>query len=544
MATTIPPVTIDKEIGVTTDTTPGIPAHVNLNLTGLKPTDIPVVNTNWSKIDIRIPDKPDLSIATPSEQDAGNLPSEVNYDDPKVPDVTAEFFSDVYEDTQGSVAIPTPPNIKINVFAGAIPSFSLDPANKNLDWIYADYASDLLTILKDRVDELLVDPLPLDTTWVIAKHNQIYDDKPMFLEARGIKPLTTRHNLEKFLFRDNVHRLISIMEDDNVNKNDRLYLETRQSLENFERSIYDSKKIGELAFAKSFADVRIKNYQSTMESYNQMLAEFRAESDFFMEKIDAEKATLDKYKNEIGNYRLVGQVDQIKLQNYLTQIRIVDSTIKAYELAMSVDEAIANLTLSIAELERLNTDAFVMRTDALVRETDASLYYKETLLKKLSLMDADYAKEKLVIEESIAQLDKATREIEHLTSMEKLYADTELINSLKVQTINKSIAYNDIALNSLNSEFYGALDKDYRLNRKVEVSESNAEKLESELNAEISVANPTNANMENVAYQNHTRSYRYERQGWSDVHDASIEAAETLRRANMINTLTQTISSG
>jgi len=537
MSIWIPPVIITKEIGITLTDIPTKPNHVELNLEGLLNTDVPTVSTSWSGISIGVPSKPNLSVNTPAEQNPGALPTEVTYTKPLVPDVSPVYFTDEYEDTHNSVVIPTPPNVNVVVFAKDIPSFSLDPANKTLDWAYDTYASDLLTILKDRIDELLTDPLSLDTTWVIKKHKEIYDDKPMFLEARGIHPLTTRHNLEKFLFRDNVNRLLSIIEDSNINQNDKLYLNTRQSIENLERNIYDSKKSGELAYAKAFVETRIKNYQSAMESYNQMLAEFRAESDFFMERIEAEKAELDKYKTEIENYKITGQIDNIKLQNYLAQIKIVESTIRSYESAMSVDEAVANLTLSIAELEKINTDAFVLKTDAVVRGTEASLYRKETLLKKLSLMDADYAKEKLGIEESIAQLDKSTREVQHLIGYEQLKSDVELINILKTKTIGKAKAYNQIAQDSLTSTFYGAEDKLRRQNIKLDSAESNAVKLEAELNSKINIANPTNYNLEKMSEKDNLDTYVQEVRGWSDIHNAEIDAAEILRRASMINTL-------
>lgn len=498
--------------------------------------------TSWPTIDVELEESPDLSFLADEKETAVD-PSTEYTGEVTIPEVSATEFSDTYT-PKGHAKIPVPPSITIEVNTNEIPEFTVNIPEKLIDWAYEQYASELLEILKNESDELLTTPIKLDTSSAILRDHIIWDSPSYFLKARGIQGLTARETVESNRFRDNINRLIAILEASYAEQNKHTYVETRQALENLERGIYDAKKQGEFAFAKAWAENRINAYVAKIESYNQLLNAYRMQSLAFQEEIEREKVKLADYKAKVEEYRKAGQIDEALLRDYLAQINIVNSTIKAYKLSMSVSEAIANINLMSAEMDRLNTESFVLRARALANAADADTYYEETELMKLDLIEKDIEYAKVSLEKSAAQLERTIGMLQEEIDEQEFGTEKSLAN-IRAQ-IEKARAqyWADIVRKELLVSETRAKEEKAEALRRADRTELAGQKIKDRLDARVDAVNDRVWKELDGTYIDTGLVTSYRMQALERVNEAEAIASNTLRKAQLTQSLTQTIIEG
>lgn len=534
----IPPGGVDRN-GITEPAQP--PAIPDIDTSGGPQTfeGAIVPHTTWPTIDVALEPVPDFHVLGNSKKNAAD-PSTPYTGAVTVPSVQATIFSGSYT-PKTHLKIPVPPAIEIVAYAGTIPEFKVTAPEGLIEWIYETYTSSLLEILKEESDGLLTCPVKVDTTAAIARDNAIWESPSLFLAARGITPLTMRETVESNRLRDNIHRLIAILEANYREESKRLYLETRQALENLERKMYEARKEGELAYAKAWAENRINHYLAVIESYNQLLNAYRMLSLFFQEQIAFERAKLAGYRAKVEAYAKAEQVDDALFREYLAQVETVNATIRSYETSMSISEAIANITLMKAEMERLNTESFVLRTQALANAARSDAYFDETETMKLDLLDADIAYAKAFIEKSAANLERTVGMLEEEIEGKQFESEKSIANIMAKVERDKALHWAALARADVNLQRARALEEKASALRQADRAETQAQGLGERLAMQATVANDRNWRHIDLAYISNGLTTAYAEQGFARINEAEAVAADSIRKAQMKQKLTQTV---
>ena len=484
----------------------------------------PDSNFSWSTTEIDVEDVPadDINVTPLAMQSYDTLPEQYT-GTMSLPNDNSVHYSGTHTRSK-RVVLPTPPSVNLVVFSKDVPEFTLQNPDPVINWVYDQYTSDLLDILKDRSDSLLTETLPIDTAGAIARDNQIWDSEQMFLRARGIGSLSARFTTERSLYRMNITRMLAILQADTGDKNERLYITSRQSIEDFERKMYDARKEGELAFAKAYADNRINVCKNLVEVYNQQLNTFRMRSMSYENEIADQRSKLKIYRAQLQAQQVKGEINEVLMADFKAQVDIVNATAKAYALEMAVSEAVANITLAKTELERLNTESFIIRTKALTKQKETEMYYKETEIKKFELMDAEYEHSKVVLEESAIALEENIASINHEIQQEKIesgYDDINKIYTLLLRQANLYQAIADAELEALESKAEGDRSN---MSRAIDRSYVKRDALEAKLNAEIEATNADLGRAGLLAWKDSGLKNAGDAMGWMNMHLSEIEA--------------------
>ena len=493
--------------------------------------------TTWDTLDLTIETAPDLHIAADTSETATD-PSTEYTGSVTVPNETAEEFTDTYT-IKESVSIPVPPNVSLGGYAGEIPNFEVAVPDTLLDWAYTEYTSAFLDTLIVQSDALLTGSL--DTSDAVLRDNRIWDSQPYFLLSRGIGGVA--RTSESVLHKKNIDRLVVILEADYGENDKHTYVQTRQAIENLKRGMYDAQKGGEFGYAKAWAENRFENYFNLLESYNQLLIEYRLNSIAFQEKIQLEKDKLADSLKEIQAYSKGGQLDAGRMNYYKAQVNIVNSTIKSYEISMSVSEAIANITLMSAEMDRLNTESFVLKSRALAQAADNDAYFSETDTMKLDLIDADLAYTKTSLEKSAAQLERTIGMIEEATGENEFESDKSIANiNAQIETL-KASSWVEIARERLSADHLRTLEEKAGITRKTATIENRAQHLKDELDVKVALLNDSVIKDSSLAELEDGAWAEAATRGIEKVGKAEASASDMLSRAELIQSLLHMIKS-
>ena len=537
-----PPTAVPTEFTSSYPAVPGKPS-VSLIDSSEPPayTGTIVNTTTWPLISVTIPTVPDFDIPNVQQISAPELPTVVTVNS-ETTTIEEAIWAGTWTPTTRTVTLPTPPDINLEITLPDVPEFIITKPIDSLDWIYESYSSSLLTILTTTAAAFLTQDLPIVSTSIVTLCKNMWDKPSNFLSARNIVPLSHRESVMSQRYKNNIERLVDILEAQYRDINDKNYVKFMQAIENLNRDIYDAKKRGELIYAKEYQQVKLMEYESEIASYNTLLSTYRGQAVRFEADIKSEQIKLEKYQMDIDVLRKQGEVNKQLINEYLAQIQVVNTIIDSYKLSMEVARSIANISIMSTELENLNAQNSVLRSSLLVKLADNEVEFKKVELELKQILDADVAYGKVLLEKELAELDRLIAISNEDLNTQEHDIEGRKANSIRTNIITRVNSFYNLVVSQLqNMEKSATEDKANKL-RGVDKMNLKADISEDRYITQANIIGDSIKSKLNSLYWNPRYQYNAELAGDLEVYEAEYEAASLRAAAEVTQTLNHTIS--
>jgi hypothetical protein len=539
-----PPTAVPTEDTSLYPAVPTTPAVAPIDTGGAPPTYTQQVahTTTWPLIEVTIPTVPDFDIPNAQEVEPPQLPAVVTEDEVTT-EIEEAIWSGTWTPSTRVVSIPSPPSINLEIDLPDVPTLTIEKPVDSLDWIYEVYSSDLLQILISSAASLLTQGLPIASTDIVTLTKKMWNTPSNFLSARNITNLSHREAIKSQRYKDNIDRLIAILEAQYQDMNDKNYVKYMQALENLNIDIHEAKKRGELLYAKEYQQVKLMEYEAEIISYNNLLSVYRAQSIRFEAEIKEEQDKLTKYQMDIDALRKEGEVNSQLVREYLAQIEVVNTIIDSYKLSMEVARAVSNIAILNTELENLNVQNSVLRSRLLVKLADNEVEFKKVELALKEILDADVDYGRVLLEKELAELDRLIAISDEELGTAEHNIESSKANSVRDNIITRVESFYNLVVSQLNNMSLKATEDRAGRIRAVAKMNLKADLVEDQYITEGVVVGDTLRMRINTLMQNPRQHYLADLEGAEEVYEAEYDAASLRASASIEQTLNHEISS-
>ena len=245
---------------------------------------------------------------------------------------------------------------------------------------------------------------------------------------------------------------------------------------------------------------------------------------------------------DIETLRKKGDINRQLINEYLAQIKVVNTIVDSYKLSMEVARAISNITIMSTEINNINAQNSVLRASALVKLADNEVEFKKVELAIKQILDADIAYGKVLLEKEMAELDRLIAISNEELSVEEHNIAGRQADSVRVNITARVNAFYDLVVSQLtNMELNSTEDRAVKERALEKINLSGITTREKYITNATVKGDKIRRDI-NALNQNPRQHYLAQLTGDQTIFDAELEAAENLTAANVTQTLNHTIT--
>lgn len=122
-----------------------------------------------------------------------------------------------------------------------------------------------------------------------------------------------------------------------------------------------------LEAAKATAQITIEIFKARIDSYNSLLAAFRADAEVFKARIDAEVSRANVYKTQIEGLALVNQVNETNIKIYQGQLQGIATMADIYKTGVGAVAAKYDAEKTKIERYKTEVEAYTAKVEAITK---------------------------------------------------------------------------------------------------------------------------------------------------------------------------------
>lgn len=284
---------------------------------------------------------------------------------------------------------PNEPEYNIPVFESVMPIDDLTPPDMLFSWNEAEYSSDILTTLQDKVLNGIVNGgAGMSETTEQAIYDraasrldvELQKSENIALEdfaSRGSRlpqgALIARFQeiqLQNTFAREDLTNDIMIKSADQAYQYSTFIIEKGISLEHEVMATVNSIQQRAFESTKAVIEYAIKIYDSKVQAYNTKMEAYKVEAQVFDTKIRAETAKAELYRSILESRKLSLDMQSITVDLYSKQVQTVETMAKIYSIQIEGTKTEADIEKIKIERYRALVDSYSAQVSAVTAEYD------------------------------------------------------------------------------------------------------------------------------------------------------------------------------